>query len=226
MNTINTPRIRSPLTTALLIGGAVAGPAFMIAVTIQGAVRPDYDPLRDSISALALGSGAGWIQNLNFVLTGVLTIGLAFGLLGATGRRTIWGPALAAVWGAGALLAGVFPTDPDPSYPPLNDGAATLQGMVHNWTAGMGFAALCVSTLVFARWFARGGQRGWALYSAISGAVFLIFTLLHNYFGRQLGRSLSDFGGLFQRCAVVIGFAWLTAVAIQFLFSARQDRRS
>ena len=103
MNTITTPRTRSPLTTALLIGGAVAGPAFMIAVTIQGAVRPDYDPLRDSISALALGSGAGWIQNLNFVLTGILTIGLAVGLLGATGRRTIWGPALAAVWGSRRL---------------------------------------------------------------------------------------------------------------------------
>ena len=85
---------------------------------------------------------------------------------------------------------------------------------------------MCVSTFVFARWFARRGQRGWALYSAITGGVFLIFTPPHNYFGRQLGRSLSDFGGLFQRCAVVVGFAWLTAVAIQFLFSARQDRRS
>lgn len=225
MTTITSNQSWSLLITTALIGGAVAGPFLLVVATIQGALRTDYNQLKHSISALALGSELGWIQSLTFLIAGGLMIGFAAGLFGAVRRQTFWGPLLIAVWGAGALLCGIFPADPDPDYPSMPSSVAgdeTLTGLLHNWSAGVGFPALFAASLIFARWFARSGQRGWAVYSVISGAGFLIFTFLHNYFGRQLDRWLSDFGGLFQRCAVTIGFAWLTVLAVHFLLLRRR----
>ena len=52
----------------LLICGVIAGPLFVVAFLAQGAIRPDYNPLRHSISTLALGSDLGWVQSLNFII--------------------------------------------------------------------------------------------------------------------------------------------------------------
>jgi Protein of unknown function (DUF998) len=75
---------------------------------------------------------------------------------------------------------------------------------------------LLVACVVFARWFARRGERGWALYSAVSGTVFIVSVVLASYgFGRTEG--LGQFGGLFQRISVGTGWAWLTALAVYLL---------
>src|SRR5262249_12266668 len=65
-------RAGAPSVTALLACGAVAGPLFVSAFLVQGAIRPEYNPLRHSISTLALGSEFGWIQSLNFLVAGLL----------------------------------------------------------------------------------------------------------------------------------------------------------
>src|SRR5262249_44615545 len=81
---------------ALLLCGVVAGPLFVAAVLLQGALRPEYDPLRHSISTLALGSAFGWIQSLNFLVAGGLTLAFALGVRRVlrVEMRSIWGPAL------------------------------------------------------------------------------------------------------------------------------------
>src|SRR5262249_41668825 len=104
----------------LLACGAIAGPLFVIAFLVQGATRPDYNPLRHSISTLALGSEFGWIQILNFVIAGLLTMAFAVGLRRVLPSRngSIWGPLLIGLYAGGLLGAGVFVTDPDAGYPP------------------------------------------------------------------------------------------------------------
>src|SRR5215831_19562279 len=104
----------------LLACGAIAGPLFVTAFVVQGATRPDYNPIRHSISTLALGSAFGWIQILNFVLSGLLTLAFAVGV-----RRVLqpqkgstWGPLLIGLYAVGLLGAGVFVTDPDAGYTP------------------------------------------------------------------------------------------------------------
>lgn len=212
----------------LLACGAIAGPLFVTAFLVQGATRPDYNPIRHSISTLALGSAFGWIQILNFILAGLLTLAFAVGV-----RRVLqpqkgstWGPLLIGLYAVGLLGAGVFVTDPDAGYPPgtlakIQD--PSVQGILHNLSTGLGLPALLAACFVFARWFAARGDRGWALYSAVSGAAFLITVVLASY-GFPRTEGLGQVGGLFQRIAVVCGWAWLTALAIYLLIERSAKR--
>jgi Protein of unknown function (DUF998) len=60
-------RADAPSVRALLVCGAIVGPLFVTTFLVLGALRPAYDPLRHSISTLALGA-FGWIQSLNFIV--------------------------------------------------------------------------------------------------------------------------------------------------------------
>jgi hypothetical protein len=72
---------------------------------------------------------------------------------------------------------------------------------------------------VFGRWFAGRGERGWAIYSAVSGVVFAVtFVLSSAGFGQAEG--LVGLAGLFQRVAVTVGFGWLTLLGVHFLSSS------
>src|ERR1700742_3887377 len=92
-------------TRSLLTYGAVAGPLWATISLAQAVLRPDYDITRAPLSALSNGS-LGWLQILNFIVAGVLTI------LGAAGLRQVlaskWAPRLIAVSGAGLIAAGLF----------------------------------------------------------------------------------------------------------------------
>jgi Protein of unknown function (DUF998) len=214
--------------TGLLACGAIAGPLFVTAFLVQGATRPDYDPLRHSISTLALGSAFGWIQILNFVVAGLLTLAFAVGVRRVLQPQKVssWGPLLIGLYAVGLLGAGVFVTDPDAGYPPgtlakIQD--PSVHGILHNLSTGLGFPALLAACFVFARWFAARGERSWALYSAMSGAVFLISVVLASY-GFPRTEGLGEVGGLFQRISVVCGWVWLTALAIYLLIERAAKR--
>src|SRR5262249_18019937 len=90
---------------ALLLCGVIAGPLFVAAFLIQGALRPNYNPLRHSISTLELGSEFGWIQSLNFLVAGVLTLAYAVGVgrMLRQATRSIWRPALIGLRSVGRL---------------------------------------------------------------------------------------------------------------------------
>jgi hypothetical protein len=72
--------------------------------------RGEYDPLAEPVSALQTGP-TGWIQQLNFIVFGLLTIAFAIGLnrgLRPTRTGTV-GPVLLFVSGIGLLHAAIFP---------------------------------------------------------------------------------------------------------------------
>jgi hypothetical protein len=75
--------------TALLWGGLLAGPAFVVVYTVEGARRPGYDELRHPVSSLALGP-RGWV---NFAV-GIAYLGLARGLRGSITAETGQSPLL------------------------------------------------------------------------------------------------------------------------------------
>lgn len=74
------PLRAAPTVRTLLTGGVVAGPLFLIVALIQAAPRPGFDWVRHPLSLLSLGN-FGWVQIANFVLTGVLFIGSAAGMV-------------------------------------------------------------------------------------------------------------------------------------------------
>jgi hypothetical membrane protein len=191
----------------------VVGPTlFVVSFLTQGALRPEYDPLRHPISSLALGGPAGWVQSATFLLTGGLVTAYAWGLRRCGLGR--WLPILVAAVGLGLVGAGIFPADPINGYPPGSPvpAPATTTGRVHDLSSTPVFIALPAACLVFAARMARAGNRRWARYSRITAAVFLgCFVLSAVGFGGV--DPLVATGGLWQRLCIVVGFGWLAGVA-------------
>jgi hypothetical protein len=210
----------SAKTKILLTAGTLAGPLFTIAWTLESLTRANYSPLRHPVSSLALGE-FGWTQIANFIVAGLLMVAFALGLRLALGtqRGATWGPLLVAIWGIGLLGAGIFLTDPVSGYPPgtpdllLNP---TTHGALHDQFSLPGFAALTAACFVFGAYFARRGERGWTVYSMLTGILFPIGIFLASAaFSQNVG--LVAFGGLIQRVTVSIGWTWLTLLSIHFL---------
>lgn len=210
-------------TRTLLACGVIAGALFVLAFLVEGATRAGYDPLRHPVSSLALGD-SGWTQTASFIVAGLLTLAFAAGLRRALrpGKVSTWGPLLVGLWAVGLLGAGIFVTDPVSGYPPGRPDRGvqySWHGALHDLFSLLAFVALAAACFVFGRWFAERGERGWAIYSAVSGVVFAVaFVLSSAGFGQAEG--LVDLAGLFQRVAVTVGFGWLTLLAVHFLRSS------
>jgi Protein of unknown function (DUF998) len=84
----------------------------------------------------------------------------------------------------------------------------TWHGMLHFMAGGIGFLGLIGACLVFARRFVRAGRRGWALYSAVTGVLFTAA------FAGIASGSTSPVLNLSFGVAVVLGWTWLTVVAL------------
>jgi hypothetical membrane protein len=215
-------------TKALLACGVIGGPLFVVAFVVEGATRANYDPLRHPVSSLALGE-SGWIQVANFIVAGLLTLAFAIGLRLALRplRGSTWGPLLVGVWAIGLLGAGIFVTDPVSGYPPGTSdrlSGHSWHGALHDLFSLAAFVALSAACFVLGRRFAARGERGWAIYSVLSGLAFAVaFVLSSAGFGQA--ESLVDLAGLFQRIAVIVGFGWLTLLAVHLLRASSEAPR-
>jgi Protein of unknown function (DUF998) len=204
---------------ALFVCGVIAGPLFVLVFLIEGAMTPDYDPLRHPVSSLALGP-FGWTQTLNFIVVGLLTLAFAVGLVRLRGARQKVGGTLVGIWGVGLIGAGAFLTDPVSGYPPGTPPTpveATTPGTLHDLFSVAAFFALGAACFVLA------GGKGWrwAIYSVLSGATFLgAFVVAGIGFGQT--EPFVEVAGLWQRVCVLIGWTWLTMLALRLL---REERR-
>jgi hypothetical protein len=202
---------RDRLIRVLLLCGIVWPPVFIGVVLVEGATRDAYDAIRLPLSLLAL-TDAGWIQTLNFIVSGCLAIAFAVGvwLLGPPWPRS--GAVLLALVGAGLFGAGLFPASPGGGYPPgVRPGSSGTD--LHDVATLFVFGGLVATATVFGRWLARQGRPRWA------GASFLTAALVAIGFGLMIvalnGRNdLSPVGGLIQRATVLIGWTWLMLIAL------------
>ena len=110
----------------------IAGPVlFTLAFVAQELARMDeYSPLAEQVSALEAGPN-GWIQQVNFVVFGVLTMVFAVGLHQGMRpmRLGVIGPALFFVTGIAAIMAGVFPLREDAAGVTYDPGGHMPAGM-------------------------------------------------------------------------------------------------
>jgi hypothetical protein len=203
---------------ALLLCGVIAGPLFIVVFLIEGALKPDYDPLRHPVSSLTLGA-FGWTQTANFIIAGLLTLAFAVALIRLAGVRQKIGAILVAVGGVGLLGMGAFVADPVSGYPPgtpLLPDHATMSGTLHDLFSVTAFFALAGACFVLA----GGAGWRWAIYSALSGAAFLGgFFLARIGFGQT--EPYVNAAGLWQRVFVLIGWAWVTVLALRLLRQSR-----
>jgi hypothetical protein len=201
----------------LLVAGAAAGPFFSTLVVVQALTRDGFSLAHQPLSLLSLGEH-GWVQITNFITTGALVMAFAWGLrrvLGAGPGRT-WAPLLAAVFGAGLVLGGLFLPDPALGYPPGTPDAIpselTWHGTLHAVAPPVAFTALVACCLVFVRRFSASRRRGWAVYSAVTA----VCALLLSAWPSPDGASIRLF------VAALAGFAWTTSVALHL----RQEVRA
>jgi hypothetical protein len=229
VDTPTNPRVSSPIDrskavpNALLLGGAIAGPVFVAVFVIEGATRSGYDPMRLPVSLLSTGEG-GWTQVINFIVDGLLLLGFAIGLYRAFGRRgspTTLGPLLLGVFALGVIGAGVFSTDPGAGYPPgvRPPIEPTTHSVLHDLMSLVVFIGLPIACFVLAREFARWRDRGWAIYSAVTGlALALGFVLLLIAFNGT--GAPSPEAGLIQRVWIVLGWGWIALLAVSMVRSS------
>jgi hypothetical protein len=186
-----------------LIGCGIVGPPLFVAVfLVEGALRPDYSPIRDYVSALCIGK-RGWIQIANFLLFGTLMLAFATGLRGAFS----WGPGAFAVplmfgtFGFALLVAGIFVGDPQSS-----------RGIIHGLAGLVVFLlSLPAACIGMAIRFMDAGLTGWGIYSILSGIVVVaLFVAAVRIPART---------GLLQRLSIIVGWTWIALLAEQVLHS-------
>jgi hypothetical protein len=164
---------------ALAACGIVAGPLFIVAALAQMPFRPGFHPARDAVSLLSIGH-LGWIQVVNFLVTGALYVACATGMwrLVRTGPGRRWIPALLYVCGAGIAGGGVFHPDPGDGFPPGTPADASVasswHGVLHQVCGMSAFLALIALCFVLGHRFARTGQRRLAMGSRTAGALFAV----------------------------------------------------
>jgi hypothetical protein len=212
------------LATRLLLSCGVIGPLlFIIVFLLEGATRADYNPLRYPVSSLSIGD-LGWIQAANFLLVGVLLFAFAIGMRRALrgSRGGVWGPLLIGLAGIGLFGAGIFTTDPIYGYPPsapLVLAQYSLHGHLHNLCSLLFFAGLPTACFVFCRRFATSGERGWAVYSLLSG-LGMLATFVLAAVGFAQNPSLVQVAGVFQRLSISVGLIWVALLAFRLLRTA------
>lgn len=197
-------------TRALLTCGIIAGPFYLALGILQGLLRDGYDFGRHPLSVLANGPG-GWVQTLNFVLTGALVIAAAIGFARALrpqSRAIGW---VLGLYGVGMLAAAVFRADPVDGFPPgTPEGMPTTvstSGILHFAFGGVAFLALAISCFVASRAFARRGDSGLAGVSLLSGVAVLL-----GFFSPFLLPIGGPTAGIWF--AVVVGWAWLAYASL------------
>ena len=220
MQRMSIPYVSDLKTRFLLVCGAIAGPLFSLLWFITGLARTSYDPMRHPVSSLSIGP-SGWTQVSSFLLTGVLTLALAYGLQDALQSRggskgTVL--CIAAV-GIGFLGAGLFVTDPVNGYPPgtpLLLMQPTVLGRLHRLFSALVFLGLPGAGFTMTRLFTRNREQIWAVYSRSSTIGFLTLFFLTSVGFAQVAPFV-NYAGLLQRITLLIGLAWMTFLSIHLL---------
>lgn len=183
---------------------------------------PHYSAIQDAESDLAVGP-YGWIMTINFVVRGALSLLFLWAFY-----RTVrpegrgWGEyrggAVAlAIWGVGAILLAIFPTDV-PATP------ISWHGAIHLVVALLAFLGGAIGVYLLSSHFASSPvlrpAQGWATLLALLVIVFVVGELALGVFTPRVSEVA---GGLLERLFLGSVLLWILLVA---LFLAREPGRA
>lgn len=194
----------------LLLVGVATSVLFVVVVFVEGAFRPGYELGYHTGSELSLGE-RGWVQFANFLQFGAGMLAFAAGVNRVL--DTPVGSILLALFGLGAVLAGVFRPDPVRGYPPGastgNSAELTRSAKIHNLTGPVMFFA------VFGACIALAGRLDdpWRLYTvltAVAGLALTIWTAVA--FQRDAVNT-----GFVQRGLILVYFSWIALIGLHLV---------
>jgi hypothetical protein len=209
------PAHPKPRLGALLALGGLAGPlVFVTLVLIGGALYDGYSHVSQAVSELGgEGSEVARLQNTNFILLGVLTLGLAWALAGVLGGWR-YVPALVAVFATSSAIAnGFLPCD-------LGCQGTTTVGLLHNVTGVTGFVAAITATFLLSRrwrddphWRSHARFSRLTAYIALAGLLGFIVTR---------AAEIEEIDGLLQRVFVLALLTWLAVTGLRLHLAYRR----
>ena len=202
---------RRSVITALAAAG-IAGP---IIFTVS-LLRQDHSFVAHPISALAAGS-SGWVQNVNFLLFGLLMIAYGVGLhLGVRPSRAgVVGVVFLVLSGVGLMWGGLFPaTDGMGAFD--EDRVLHIPGFIMTFLGGG------IGLIVMSRRMARDSRwRSLATYALVTGIAMLVLILVGGGLVRPPGAALHAWFGLFQWVLLAVWLPCTVFLALRLLRLAR-----
>jgi hypothetical protein len=185
---------------------AVVGQLILLASAWLLPAVSEYHLVGDNISELAIGQ-YGFVQTLAFVISGLGVLALAYGIhrLTAGTRGSLLGSVFIAIYGLGALVVAIFPTDRIDSKADVWTQSTT--GWIHGITAFVAYLSVITGMLVLTWTFARDLR--WR--SLVVGSALLAGAALALLFVQSEG----PWVGLMQRLMITAISGWLILVALR-----------
>ena len=203
------------LVAVVLAAAGICGPIlFTVGFFIQELFRRgEYSPVAEPVSTLEAGPG-GWVQQVNFVGFGLLTMAFAVALhLGMRPTRAgMIGPAILVWTGVGLVLAAVFSLREDAAgatYDPT--GLHAVNGAIFFLSIGVGLVVTSRRMAADPRW------RSLATYTLATGIALLVMFVA---FGVLVGADdapLHPWAGLAQRVVLAVWFSGTIVLALRLL---------
>jgi hypothetical protein len=185
---------------------AVVGQLVLLASAWLLPAISEYHLVGDNISELAIGQ-YGFVQTLAFVISGLGVLALAYGIhrLTAGIRGSLLGSVFIGIYGVGALVVAIFPSDRIDSKADVWTQSTT--GWIHSITAFVAYLSVITGMLVLTWTFAR--DMHWR--SLVVGSALLAGAALALLFVQSEG----PWVGLMQRLMITAISGWLILVALR-----------
>ena len=187
--------------------GVVAGPFYLVFALILALARQGFDLSKHALSLLTLGD-TGWLQTLNFALTGIMVVIAGWGVWRAVEGRGRGAGVAVIIAGAAIALAGVFRPDPMAGFPPGAEESMSASGMLHLALGVIEFVAFAIAALLLARFFSTRGEKSRAVSSRLAGVLIVAA------FVAGAALSAGSAGVALLWLTVVVAFAWLIVASI------------
>jgi hypothetical membrane protein len=185
----------------------IFGPIIFTFLVIMGSIiRPGYSQTYNFVSDLGVGPNA-IIQNINFFIFGLLSIGFALGLKGAlpsTGKSiksAVW---LIIIFGLGIIGAGIFPED-------------YMSQVPHNLVSATAFVAIIAAQFLVWEGLKEADQSVWGRYrtfSLITGILSVVLVIALKITMLEF----IAFQGAVQKIFIAVWLIWIEISALK-LFS-------
>ncbi len=187
-----------------LLGGVVGPIVFVVAVTIDGLLRPGYSPVHQSISDLGVGPNGSLMDAIGVVL-GLLWIGFAVALAWivrpAAARGWLWlGSAFLTLRGLSFITVAIF-----------TDAPATVR--IHSLGGAIGLTSLMAALLAIGIALRRNELwRGWGSYTLAACLATLVLIAIEFWvFTPGTLLAPEQLGGLMERLVYIETLAWYVA---------------
>ena len=203
------------------LAGMAAPVFFVAAFTLEGWFRPGYDPKSMFVSELSIGPG-GWLQMVNFIITGALVFFFARGLPlpFADQKRVGVVSVLLQLIGLSLLMSGPFVTDPAALF-----NQHTVRGLIHGIFGAVVFSLAPVTCFFAFRLFRGSAQwRAGALWTLLV-CLFLVVGIGLLKVSQFPQSDLYAWKGLIQRAILIVFLGWLFAFAERLFRSPAPERR-